>query len=242
MWYQTIITGLAICIATLPLGPVTAMATEPGGKSSLSQEDETARIVVLNDHKKEAVNQDGETKSKKTDDTHKSVPILKEQKKNQVGDIAVAAHKNPEPAEAAEESEEGLPTIAKIGIGVGAAAVVGIALAMSGGSKDSGPKMPTPEILIGKWNGQGTSYEDNRTYYGVYDLYAIGNHTYDIYVTGDDVHKLGHGSWTLIEGTNTLQLENDTGSVYVGDFQNEDFTTITMTTTNGNWGLVLTKQ
>jgi hypothetical protein len=70
----------------------------------------------------------------------------------------------------------------------------------------------------------------------------VGSHTYDIFVTGDNERKRGRGTWILAEGTNTLQLNNDTGSTYIGEFLNEDFTTITIRTTDGRWETVLTKQ
>lgn len=241
VWLRLVVMVIAVCLAAQPLVPVAAMAAEEPG---------TPEAAIPSDNKQVAAGEHDNPNNIKIDEAKEPVPVIDEQKINRPVDIADAARKNPvptEPTEPAEEDEEGLPTIAKVGIGVGAAAVVGIAVALvAGGSKEesgpTGPTLPTSEILVGRWNGRGTSHEDNRTYSGVYDLYTIGSHNYDIYVTGDDVRKQGHGTWTLVAGTNTLQLENDTGSVYVGDFQNEDFTTISMTTTNGNWGLVLTKQ
>lgn len=246
-WLRLVVMVLTVCLAALPPVPVMAMATEaPGSISAPSQEAGTSEVVVLNDHKKAAAGEHQEPDNTKIEKAQDPDPVSHEQKKDQPVDIAGAARENDVPTESsepAEDEKEGLPMIAKVGIGVAAAAVVGITVGLAvGGSKESGPELPTPEMLIGRWSGRGTSYADNRTYTGVYDLYAIGSHTYDIYVTGDDVRKQGRGVWTLGTGTNTLQLENDTGSVYVGDFQNEDFTTITMTTTNGSWGLVLTRE
>jgi hypothetical protein len=136
-------------------------------------------------------------------------------------------------------SETRLPGLFKVGVGV--AVLVGIALTVFIGVKYFIPKHPTDADLLGKWQSEGKSHKDTRTYTGIYDFYAIGRHTYDIIVS-DGVHKQGRGVWSLPEGSDTLQVENDTGSVYVGAFQRENFTKISLTTTNRQWGVVLKKQ
>ena len=211
-----VVVVLAACLAVLPPAPTVSMAAAPGGVVDLPQETGSQKAAE---------------KSKKTT------------KAAQAKKMIDSTAGQPLPAEPVEE--EGMSTLTKVGLGVGVAAVVGAGLALAaggGGDGDSGPVLPTPEILVGRWTARATSNVDRRTYTGVYNLYTAGSHTYDIYITGDNVRKRGRGNWTLIEGTNTLRLENDTGSVYVGDFQNENFTTITMTNQLDRWELVLTKQ
>lgn len=214
-----IVVVLAACLAVLPPVPTVSMAAAPGIAVDLPQEITKQKAAARPEE------------SKKT-------PEVEQAKK--ATDSTAGRQLPAEPIE-----EEGLSTMTKVGIGVGVAAVVGAGLALAaggGGGGDSGPVLPTPEILVGKWTARATSNVDRRTYTGVYNLYTAGSHAYDIYITGDNVRKRGRGNWTLIEGTNTLRLENDTGSVYVGDFQNENFTTITMTNQLDRWELVLTKQ
>ena len=147
-----------------------------------------------------------------------------------------------------EKSEEGLSTAAKVGIGVGiAAVVVGGAALLAGGSggsdggSSSGPRYPTAAELVGVWYAQGTSIEYRQTYAGIFNFYEIGNHVYDIY-SNDGTHKQGRGSWSVTEGTNTLTIKNDTGSIYRGDFQSENYKTITLRHLLLPWVLVLNRQ
>ena len=144
-----------------------------------------------------------------------------------------------------EKSEEGLSTAAKVGIGVGIAAVVvgGAALLAGGvgGSEESKPRYPTAAELIGVWNAQGTSIEYHETYAGIFNFYEVGNHVYDIYMN-DGTHKQGRGSWSITEGTNTLTIRNDTGSIYRGDFQSENYKTITLGHLVLPWVLVLSRK
>ncbi len=112
---------------------------------------------------------------------------------------------------------------------------------LSDGSENNSHKHPTAADMVGKWKAEATSCKDKRTYTGIYDFYAIGNHTYDI-VLNDDIHKQGSGVWSMMEGTDFLQMENDTGAVYFGTIEGEDFTTITLFTTNNQWGVVLKKE
>lgn len=138
------------------------------------------------------------------------------------------------------QTENRLPYRHKAGIEVGAALVLGIALLFFGACKKNDLKHPTAAELFGKWQSTGTSYKDTRTYSGIYEFFAIGKHTYDI-VQSDGVQKQGCGVWSMTPEADALMVENDTGSIYVGTFRDENFTTISMTTVDNQWGLVLTK-
>ncbi len=138
------------------------------------------------------------------------------------------------------QTEKRPPRRYKPGIEAGAALLLGIALLFFGGCKNSDLKHPTAAELIGKWQSTGTSYKDTRTYSGIYDFFAIGQHTYDI-ILSDGVQKQGYGVWSMTAEADALLMENDTGSIYVGTFRDENFTTISMTTIDNQWGLVLTK-
>ncbi len=127
-------------------------------------------------------------------------------------------------------------SFAKVTTGVVVAAVIGLTPLFSPGSTH-----PTAAQVVGQWKAQGVSNKDQRTYVGLYDFYANGKHTYDI-ILNNGVERQGRGVWTLTEGTNTLQVKNDTGSVYVGMFDSDNFTTIAMITSDNNWGLILKKK
>lgn len=243
LWLQLIVGFVAVCLVVLPLVPVVSMATDSASVFTPAEEAAAPKAVVLSGDDKAAVTQ-AENPDSINDAPKEHSPVVSELNRNSADKSTAATRKIAVPAEPAEEADEGMSTLAKVGIGVGAAAVIGVGVAMlaGGGSEDSGPVLPTSEQLIGRWTARGTSHVDNRTYTGVYDLYTIGSHTYDIYITGDNVRKQGRGAWALGAGTNSLRLENDAGSVYIGDFQNEDFTIITLQTTNGRWEVVLTKQ
>ncbi len=173
--------------------------------------------------------------------------VLTDQKKEAVdvkaepsvaGEDKAALPRKKYEAETEETTSDGWPTWAKVGVGVGGAAVlVGAAMAMGGSSPDE-PAMATPEGMLGAWHGVAQS--GSHTYDGTYNFHSIGHHTYDIN-TNYDGRKRGTGTWTIIEGTNTLFIQNNSGSTYRGDFMDENFHTINMTTTDGRWSLVLTK-
>lgn len=179
---------------------------------------ENEGMLVLTDQKKEAVDVEAEPAVAKKDST--ALPRKKYE------------------AETEETTSDGWPTWAKVGLGVGGAAVlVGTAMAMGGSSSDE-PAMATQEGMLGAWHGVAQS--GRHTYDGTYNFHSIGHHTYDIN-TNYDGRKRGTGTWTIIEGTNTLFIQNNSGSTYRGDFMDENFHTINMTTTDGRWNLVLTK-
>ncbi len=136
---------------------------------------------------------------------------------------------------------KGLPYFLRMGICFGGIATSALILVLYEGSKNGNLNLPTASDLLGKWQSMGTSNKDIRTYTGIYDFHSVGSHTYDITLS-DGVEKQGRGFWRLTKETGYLQVENDTGSVYVGTFQDENFSRITLKTTNEQWGLVLKKE
>lgn len=235
---------LALSLVGLPLNSGVVLAAEPAVVPTTTKKVETEKVVVLNDHKKAVpATSEGATPEKVAVASTEKPADHAQQKPAGEKKTSDTTLKQPVKTESDEKSEEGFSTAAKIGIGVGVVAVIGgAALALSGGSGgDSGPQYPTAAELVGKWDGRGTAHDGERRYLGVYDLYAVGVHSYSI-VGNDGVHKEGRGTWSIAEGTNTLTIRNDSGSIYVGDFQGEIFTTISLTTTNDRWDLVLTKK
>ncbi|MBU1567580.1 MAG: hypothetical protein KJ630_18385 [Proteobacteria bacterium] len=232
---------LTISVVVLPLAPVACAAAKPPAVSDTLTKEEKGKPAQLNDHKKvAATNPQDDTASGENEGIKGGEKLTPEHKNSTIAKNSdKLTNKNPP-----EETEEGMPTLTKVGIGIGAAAVVGGVLLLAGGGVDggkSGPRYPTAAELVGPWSAQAKNDEYHLTYFGVYNLYAIGFHTYDIYGSGGD-HKQGTGTWSIGEKTNTLTLNNDSGSTYVGDFQNENFTTISMNHTVLKWELVLTKQ
>ncbi|MDK9706141.1 MAG: hypothetical protein OEL83_03735 [Desulforhopalus sp.] len=236
---------LAVSLVGLPLNSGVAFAAEHAVVPATAKKVETEKAVILNDHKKAVpATASSSTSDKATVASTGTPAVSAEQKPTGENKANDASHAQAAQAGHDEKSEEGLSTAAKVGIGVGVAVVIGgAALALGGGgsSGDSGPKYPTAAELVGKWDGRGISHDGVRRYLGVYDLRAGGVHTYSI-VLNDGVHHEGQGTWSIAEGTNTLTIRNGNSSVYVGDFQGENFTTISMTARNTGWDLVLTKK
>ncbi|MCP3890687.1 MAG: hypothetical protein GY702_17725 [Desulfobulbaceae bacterium] len=209
---QILIFGLVFSVAALPLFPLSTVA-------------ETVNdVVVLSDQKKMVeVEEEGV-------DVNSSVAeeATENSADNEAGD--------PETTKS-----ESMSTWTKVGIGAGVVAVVGIALAAGGGGGgDDGPSFPTNASMVGIWSAQGTQRVGSKTYTGTYTLYDGGASRYDISLS-DGEYLAGSGRWVQPAETLTLQIANDTGSVYVGEFVAGSFSTITMVTTNGDWQLVLTK-
>ncbi len=210
---QILIFGLVFSVAALPLFPLSTVA-------------ETANdIVVLSDQKKMVeVEEEGV-------DVNSSVAeeATENSADNEAGD--------PETTKS-----ESMSTWTKVGIGAGVVAVVGIALAAGGGGGDgdSGPSYPTNESMVGVWSAQGTQRVGSLTYTGSFTLYNGGASTYNLSLSDGD-YLAGGGRWVQPAETLTLQIANDTGSVYKGEFVAGNFGTITMVTTNGDWQVVLTK-
>jgi hypothetical protein len=208
---QTVIWVLVLAVASLPLAPVSALSAE------------TKDEAVVKEQQNLAV----------ADDT-------KEQQAESV-DSEAAEVTNPE-----NESPEGMSNATKVGIGIGVAAIVGIALAAGGGGGGSDSKtiaFPTSANVVGSWSAVGTRSDGRESYTGTYTFSEGGRHTYDLYVNYVDTseNKVGNGRWELPAETFTLRVSNDTGSVYSGEFTNEFFNRISLTTTDGRWHLELTK-
>jgi hypothetical protein len=156
---------------------------------------------------------------------------------------AAASVDKPAPNKPAQQPEEGLSTLAKVGIGVGAVAVVGGVVALAGGSggssNSSSSSTPASAKLVGQWDANASNDEYGLVFYGSFNLYEIGSYTYD-YDVSDGMHEQGTGTWTL-DG-NRLTTVSDTGSTFVGEFQGGNFTTITMHHAQLQWVLILSKQ
>lgn len=232
---------LVLSVAALPLIPSTLSAAETQNVPLHINADHKKQVVKDSDLVTQSVQEEiVDKKEEPQAATQEPAPVLTDQKKvSPEGETAEPKTENPE-KNSPETESEGLSTLTKVGIGVGAAAVIGVALALSGGSDSDDPKFPTEAGMVGQWNGSGTRFSDGQTYNGTYTFYAGGSHTYDIYVS-DGAHKRGRGSWSLPIGTYSLTVNNYSGSTYKGEFLNENFATITLTTTDNRWQVVLTK-
>lgn len=235
---RTIVCAVVFSLVLLPLHqPAFGQTTSADGKDSAAghevqstgAEDTAGRDVPI-------LQPDNSKAAAQT----QSVPVVTDHKKSKIesADNSTSETSQSEPDPEAEK--QGMSTLTKVGIGVGVAAVVGIAIGLAGGSSDSGPSYPTAEELVGSWHAEGISQVDERTYTGTFNFYTVGSHTYDVYVS-DGAHNRGRGNWSLTEGTYSLRVENDSGSVYKGDFAEGAYNTITMATTNGRWQVTLSR-
>ncbi len=197
----------------------------------LASETELVPVVLKAEGKKEAVVE--------SDVAEPEAPVLSDQKKEKAADKTVESTETTTTNKPKTTKQEGMSTLTKVGIGVGAVAVVGVALALGGGSSDDGPKYATPEGMVGPWSAQATSV-DRRTYTGVYTFYLGGSHTYDITISDGEV-KRGRGNWRLDSLTGALSIQNDTGTVYRGNFAERDFSAIILNSNDGRWQLILSK-
>jgi hypothetical protein len=102
-------------------------------------------------------------------------------------------------------------------------------------------RFPGAEDILGRWRAAGKSHKDTRTYTGIYDFHSLGLHTYDI-VLSNGSSKKGRGVWSLEEDKGILRVENDTGSIYVGNFERGKPTSIALFTINNQWGVQLDKE
>jgi len=213
--------GRVQCLKILVIGLVFSVAALP--LCPLSAVAETANdIVVLSDEKKTVEEAGADVNSS-------------------VAQEATENSADKEAGDAETTKSEGMSTWMKVGIGAGVVAIAGIALAAGGGGGgDDGPSFPTNASMVGIWSAQGTQRGGSKTYTGTYTLYDGGASRYDISLS-DGEYLAGSGRWVQPAETLTLQIANDTGSVYVGEFVAGSFSTITMVTTNGDWQLVLTK-
>jgi hypothetical protein len=128
-----------------------------------------------------------------------------------------------------------------IGIGAGAAVLLGVAIAAGGGGgSDSGgfsTVPPTAAMLTGRWNANGDQPGSGLTYTGFYTFYAGGSLGYDLNVS-DGEHMVGGGSWSI--NGYELTVTTDHGSVYDGSFVPGLYSTVTLGS-NVGWALVLTR-
>ena len=113
-------------------------------------------------------------------------------------------------------------------------------LAMAGGCRDW-IAFPAAADIHGIWRAEGKSHKDTRTYSGIYEFLPAGRHGYDI-VLNDGTAKKGSGEWSYEEGSGTLRVTNDTGSIYVGTFSRGKPGTVGLFTINNQWGVTLEQQ
>ncbi len=149
-----------------------------------------------------------------------------------------------EPKDTVEtDDEEDTPffsTGMKIGIGVGAAVLLGgaIALGGDGGGGDSAPPVPpTADELVSAWHADANQPGSGLTYSGTYHLYQGGGLGYDIYISNGQ-HLTGGGAWR-IEGYN-LSVHTDRGSLYRGTFAPGNIISVSLNSNTG-WVLTLTR-
>ncbi len=141
----------------------------------------------------------------------------------------------------AEPEESPMSTGLIIGIGVGAAALVGIAVAVGGSSGGDetpvsvGP--PTADSLVGAWHGEGNQPGSGLTYTGTYHLYQGGSLGYDLNVS-DGEHLIGGGSWRI--NGYQLDIHTDHGSLYSGSFA-PGVTNVVSLNANTGWNLTISR-
>jgi cell wall-associated NlpC family hydrolase len=243
---RVLICTLVFFLVTLPLpAAVCKAAAESVPAPGLEQQTDSKKVEILSDHKKKSIATTA-TNGKEAAPSAANGDTVANGGHNKAA--AVGAKTAPTPAHktatapetAPPETEEGLSTLAKVGIGAGVVAVVGgIALA-AGGSSDSGPRYPEVDDIVGKWSAVGITPHYDSSYRGAYLFSADGTHIYDI-VNNDGTRKRGTGTWHLTEKSNNFVVHNDHGTTYIGDFQEEIFTTIKMTGVGGVWEVTLTK-
>lgn len=229
---------LTVSVVVLPLTPVISAAAEPKAVSKKVEKVDTSKAVVLDDTKKTAASNPQEVGGEKlTPEQTNNMSVTKTEN---------IPPKIPVQAQPAQQPEEGLSTLAKVGIGVGAVAVVGGVVALVGGSGGSssgsssgGSSSLTAAKVVGLYNCSARNDEYGLSFYGVFNFYEVGSFTYD-YDVSDGVHEQGTGSWVL-EG-NRLTTMSDHQSSFIGDFQGGSTSTITMHHAQLQWVLTLNKQ
>ena len=161
-----------------------------------------------------------------------------------MGAQSVKGAESPQEIAAEEDDESGLSTPMMIGIGVGAAVLIGgaVALGSSGGGGDDAitpapVTPPTSDELVSVWNAEGYQPGSGLTYSGTYSLYQGGSLAYDLNLS-DGRHFVGGGNWSL--NGYTLKMNTDHGSRYVGDFEPGNITTVSLNATTG-WTLTLSR-
>ncbi len=243
---RVLICTLVFFIVTLPLPTAFSQAaTESIPTPIVEQQTDSKNLEVLRDHKKTSITTPATNSKKVAPAVTSGNPAANGGHNTNVSDVkktipTPVAQTETTAKTAPPETEEGLSTLAKVGIGVGVVAVIGgIALAV-GGSSDSGPRYPQVVDIVGKWSAVGVTPDADRSYQGLYLFSADGTHIYDI-ITNVGTRKRGTGTWHLTENSNNFVVHNDHGTTYIGDFQEEKFTTIKMTGFGGIWEVTLTK-
>lgn len=228
-YHRIVLFVLVVCIVTLPLNPFSALAQQVLDKEqsvAIETKNISSEVQPQAEEVRELAPQEGESEKS-----------LGEDVEEQIVDPEEVAEEVAE--EVKEGDTEGLSTWAKVGIGLGVALVAGVAIAAGGGSDD--PSFPTQESMVGTWNAQAIRTDGSDSYTGSYTLYNGGVHTYDIFVASDGERKRGNGNWSQPTETYSLSLRNDTGSLYQGEFASDNFSNITLITSDGRWKLTLTK-
>lgn len=138
--------------------------------------------------------------------------------------------------------ETHLSTGAKVGIGVGAVALVGGIVALAGGggggsSSTSSNNPPTADQLVDAWQANANQPGSGLTYIGTYQLYQGGSLSYSVNIS-DGEQFAGGGSWSLVDYA--LTVRTDHGSVYTGSFAPGNITSVDLNSNTG-WNLYLTR-
>lgn len=141
-----------------------------------------------------------------------------------------------------KNDESSLSTPKLIGIGVGAAALIGGVAALGGGGGGGDGDVavqtpPTSDQLVSAWHAEGNQPGSGLTYSGTFQLYQNGGLAYNLYVS-DGEHLVGGGSWRL--NGYTLYIRTDHGSVYSGNVPSGNVTSLSLNSNTG-WNLTLTR-
>lgn len=235
---KSFLSMLVVAIITLPLSPM----------SSLANEDKSDDVKVLKAAKiKKAPAGAAVEKTQNS-----STKIGKEASSDDVKILEATSVKTSPKGAVVEKTEipkgegglKSLSTKTKIGIGVGAAVIVGGVVALAaggsgGGDSNSGP--PTADEMPGPWHAEGVGHVQNMTYSGTYTFYSGGTHSYSLVFTdnanGAQEYLSGGGTWFIRDAY--FEMHNQTGSVYTGSFTDKN--NITVTTTNGWWTTTLSR-
>lgn len=195
----------------------------------LSLAQTAAEVEILEANSKKIVKTDSEDAVVSED-----VPVLDENSKTAKEDETLCG---------VEKTK--LSRTAKVGIGVGAAVLVGgvVALAAGGGGSDGGgsssssSQPPTAEHLVDAWQATADQPGSGLTYTGTYQLYNGGAISYAVYIS-DGQQFSGGGRWTL-EGYR-LTIRTDHGSVYSGTLEPGNINTVDLNANTG-WNLHLAR-
>ena len=144
---------LTVSVVVLPLTPVISVAAETKAVSEKVEKVDTSKAVVLDDAKKAAVINPQEVATTGGSGVVQGGEKLTPEPTNNSSVVKTEniPPKSPVQAQPAQQPEEGLSTLAKVGIGVGAVAVVGgiVALASGGGGNGSGGSVSCSDLAGG---------------------------------------------------------------------------------------------